>query len=391
MVAFCKNEFEKKLLKSLRNIEDFRVDTHKVKYPLEEVLFLTLIGLTKGYVTFKDLHTWMKFNNTNSILNKLLNKEKIAIPSISTLNRILINVDNNELEKVFREYFLDYSENKNIAIDGKFLRGSDINGQYVQSGHKSILNIFDKDTKIVVGHKFLDQDKQSEIPAFKELLKENFFSDDSQIFSFDALLTQVEILNDINQQGKKYIAKVKGNQPKFQEQVEEMIALYSVPTDLYLSDKLSMENNNLVDRKVEIFQSKNTNIAIFSNKFDNIQTLIKVTKNTYNPKTKKEVSTVEYLVANFKTTAEDFHNKILEHWRVETYHYHLDMLTKEDSHIAYVNPFSISILRSFAINLYQLYLNEHKGKKLGKAKVSMAEIKRHCHHSDEFVSELFEI
>ena len=61
------------------------------------------------------------------------------------------------------------------------------------------------------------------------------------------------------------------------------------------------------------------------------------------------------------------------------------MLTKEDDHIAYVNPFSMSILRSFAINLYQLYLNAHKGEKIMKSKVTMAEIKRTCLYRAIFV------
>jgi len=81
----------------------------------------------------------------------------------------------------------------------------------------------------------------------------------------------------------------------------------------------------------------------------------------------------------------------LQHWDIETYHYHLDMLTKEDNHITYVNPFSMSILRSFTINFYQLYFNAHKGEKIMKSKVTMAEIKRTCHHLDDFTSEIFEI
>lgn len=57
-------------------------------------------------------------------------------------------------------------------------------------------------------------------------------------------------------------------------------------------------------------------------------------------------------------------DKILQHWRVETYHYHLDNLMNEDNHIAYVNPFSISILRSFAVNLYQIFHNKHQDEKV---------------------------
>ena len=76
---------------------------------------------------------------------------------------------------------------ENIAIDGKWLRGSDINAQYTQEKHKAILNILDKDIKIVFAHKFLDKNKSSEITALKEVLSDNdIFSDDPQIFSFDA-------------------------------------------------------------------------------------------------------------------------------------------------------------------------------------------------------------
>ena len=96
-------------------------------------------------------------------------------------------------------------------------------------------------------------------------------------------------------------------------------------------------------------------------------------------------------MANFKTTAKSFHDTILHHWRVETNHYHLDMLTKEDDHRSYVNPFSVSILRSFAVNFYQLYFNANKEKKIMKAKVTMAEIKRTCQHLDDFTSDIFEV
>ena len=87
---------------------------------------------------------------------------------------------------------------------------------------------------------------------------------------------------------------------------------------------------------------------------------------------------------------------ILQHWRVETYHYHLDMLTKEDSHIAYINPFSIAILRSFAINLYQLFFNNHDGEKIivdgvqTKKPLTMARTKRYCENSDQFTLDLLE-
>ena len=62
----------------------------------------------------------------------------------------------------------------------------------------------------------------------------------------------------------------------------------------------------------------------------------------------------------------------------------------EDEHIAYKEPYSIAILRSFALNLFQIYHNENKGKKLPTGDVNMAEIKRTCKYNDLFTSNLFE-
>jgi hypothetical protein len=83
---------------------------------------MSLFGLLKGNLTFVDLHYWMQFNERNEIFQKLFEKEKIKTPSYSTLQHLLMNVDNNELEKVFRKHFEPYVNLDNIAIDGKLAK-----------------------------------------------------------------------------------------------------------------------------------------------------------------------------------------------------------------------------------------------------------------------------
>ena len=264
---------------------------------------------------------------------------------------------------------------------------------FLQEKHKAILNILDKDIKIVFAHKFLDKNKSSEITALKEVLSDNdIFSDEKQIFSFDALLTQSEILNTIDEQDNRYIAKLKDNQKHLKEKAIETIEEFSESTDIVDDeDSYITENNKRVSRKVEVFQNKSADLVMYHENFNNIQSLIKVTKTLTSPITGEVAVTSQYLMANFKTTAKEFHQKILQHWRVETYHYHLDMLTEEDDHIAHKEPFSIAILRSFTINLYQLFLNANKDKKvLPTGKTIMADIKRNCHYRDDFTAELFE-
>jgi predicted transposase YbfD/YdcC len=380
------------LLKQFEKIDDFRIDKHKIKYPLHEVLFMALFALLQGNMNYDDIHSWIAANANGKIFKRLFKKRKVGVPSVSTLHHLLVNVDNNSLELIFREYFKRYSTYDNVAVDGKWLNGSDIDGQYLHLSHKSILNILDKDKKIVVGHKMLGVDKKSEIPAATEILKDGSFFKEGQIFSFDALMTQIEILNTINDQKSKYIAKVKGNQKSLKNDLIDTVNSFSEPTDIYKGEYYKIEGNKEIKRTVDIYQDSSCDIVIYNSDFKNIQTIIRVTKESIDLKSNTSKTTVEYLIANFKTTAKEFYTKILQHWRIETYHYHLDTLTLEDDHIAYINPFSISILRSFTINLYQLFLNANKDTKiLGNKKISMARIKKNSMLDMEFVSNLFEI
>ena len=291
---------KKELIEALKTIPDYRVDTGKIEYPLHEVLFMTLFALLKGNTTFKDIFSWMIFNESNQILKDIFEKEKINIPSKTTYHRLLVNTDNNALESVFREFFFPFTTQKNIAIDGKWLRGSDINGQYTQERHKAILNILDKDIKIVFAHKFLNKDKSSEITALKEILNDNIFSDEKQIFSFDALLTQSDILNTIDEQGNRYIAKLKDNQKKLKEKAIETIKSFEEPSDIVDDENSYLsENNKRVSRKIEVFQNKSANLVMHHDNFKNIESLIKVTKTLTSPVTGEITVSSQYLMANF--------------------------------------------------------------------------------------------
>ena len=62
-----------------------------------------------------------------------------------------------------------------------------------------------------------------------------------------------------------------------------------------------------------------------------------------------------------------------------------------------IRYFCISILRSFAVNLYQLFFNKYKGEKIivegvqTKKPLTMARTKRYCENSDIFISDIFEL
>ena len=59
----------------------------------------------------------------------------------------------------------------------------------------------------------------------------------------------------------------------------------------------------------DIILTKNIERGLGFLNFDNIQTLIKVNKTLTDQKTDKQTFYSEYLIANFRTTAEDFYNR----------------------------------------------------------------------------------
>jgi len=344
-------------------------------------------------------HIWIEANRKNKLLLKLFNKKELDIPSVSTLHHIIINIDNNELERVFRDFFDKHVTKKNIAVDGKWLNGSGVSGQYINEDKKIMFNIIDKDTKLSIGHKLIGKDKKSEIAVFQELLDNKEFFSSGQVFSFDALTTQARILYSINNDGNCYIAYVKKNQKNLLKKVISTIETFDFPTEVCENkdDEYTIEGNNKIQRRVEIYQSKSCDIVMYDEKFKNIQTIIKTTKTIINAKTGETTVTISHMIANYKESALEFKTRILQHWIVETHHFFLDTMMDEDDHNAYKNPFGISILRSFALNLYQLFFNEQKGEKIivdgfqKKSKLTMAKLKHYCSEHDELVSELFEV
>jgi len=162
------------------------------------------------------------------------------------------------------------------------------------------LNILDKDKKIVFAHKFIAKNKENEITALKQVFDEDdLFSDEGQIFSFDAIQTQTQILNHINNKKDKYIARVKNNQKGLKQKVIETIEIYKKPIDSYSFEDMQLScGKKYVKREVEIFYNPSINIAMYDKNFDNIQTLIRVNKTLTDPKTGKKTFYSEYLIAN---------------------------------------------------------------------------------------------
>lgn len=165
-------------------------------------------------------------------------------------------------------------------------------------------------------------------------------------------LNKIDKIND-----NKYYSKLKANQKKlFKKAI--YISSINKPTDSYISN-LKQEGKVLVKREVSTFTNDS---CFYHNGITHIKTIIKIDKTIYKTNKKngeiKEILTTSFAIANFKDDAKFFHNLQLKHWKVETMHFHKDKSLYEDLHTANINPMSMTILRSFVINI--LHLNKVK-------------------------------
>jgi hypothetical protein len=365
------------ILESIAKLPDYRRVEKKIEYAHRDIIFGVMCSMFVGNKNMIQMHEWIEVNYNEPYFKKLINKEDqdLKVPSYPTVRRMIINIDSNKMEEIFRDYFIPRAEidkDSQIASDGKMMNGSGREGKYDVKRNSGMLNMVDTTSKIILAHRAI-RAKESEIPAFQEMLKIKF-SDEPFLHTFDAMNTQESSLNAVHNDGKRYLAKVKGNQGNLQKQaIKTFEEEYKKENNsiLTIKDKsTSIEGNKWVRRETYILSSQSCNLIMYNKKFNHVKTIIKQVKYTDDGSGKEKIKE-NYLIANFDETPAYFQKSIKDHWICETYHYHKDMLTCEDDSKLSINPFGLSILMSFVINTIQLYLNDNKpiNKKLKMSKV----------------------
>ena len=271
------------LLKHLETLPDYRRIEDKIIYQQRDVLFGVLCSMFLDNKDMTEMHDWIEINFNSRSFKELLGREneELKIPSYPTMRRMIINVNSNKMEEIFRAYFIpraELKENAQIAVDGKVMNGSGRKGQYSKKRNDGMLNVVDTSSRIIIAHKEIGS-KKSEIPSFQEILKMKF-SDKPFLYTFDALNTQENGLNLIHKGGDRYLAKVKGNQKNLREQIintfedeyqrEENNILY------FKDEKESIEGNKWVKRETFVLTTNSCNTLIFNPKFSHVKSIIKL-------------------------------------------------------------------------------------------------------------------
>jgi histidyl-tRNA synthetase len=156
------------LLNYLAEIPDHR-DKYGRKFALNYILFFAILSILSVGETYKDIFVFI--NEHFDLLKQIFNLKWKKPPVRSTIWKIITKLDFASLENVFKKMNLsELPKTGNfICVDGKTLRGSASKIKKIKALRSfEVFNIIDQ---IVLAHIPLTNDKDHEIPAFKEFLE----------------------------------------------------------------------------------------------------------------------------------------------------------------------------------------------------------------------------
>lgn len=310
------------LIGCLSVIKDPRIDRTK-RHPLVSVLFIGICAVLCG------AETWEQMEDFGEEREKWLRQYvelPHGIPSHDTFGRVFAQIDS----KAFQESFLSWVKLVNlkkpreiISIDGKTLRRSHDRGKGKEALH--LVSAWACANHLVLGQVKTD-DKSNEITAIPELLK--LLDLCGSIVTVDAMGTQKEIAEEIQDKKADYVMALKGNHQLLHDEVKK----YWEDPQLPESEYQAFETADKGHGRIEIRRYKISDHLQWlepKTKWKGLQTIGMVE----SERMIGEQKTIErrYYLSSLKADAKEFARAVREHWSIENQlHWSLDVSFRED-------------------------------------------------------------
>jgi len=322
-------------------LEDPRIDRHK-KYPLCEIVFLVLYSAILGVESWRGIEL-IGHERINFLRNFF--EFSNGIPSHQTIGRVFSILKPKSFEGFFIKWTsIIYGENqgKQIAIDGKTVRGSGDKANGIEAIH--LLNACAVDCGVTLGQMEVGA-KTNEIKLVPEML--DALEIKGSMISVDALNTQKDIAQKIIKGGADYTLALKGNHKILNNKVE----------NLFLSSELSAVNHWEEFEKLHGRETHRIYDVLSVDKYNLDETLDwKGLKGvgmvqTKNLKSEKPAEIRYYLLSYRDVNL--FAKSARGHWGVESLHWSLDVTFNEDASTKRKDfaPRNYSLIRKFALNI----------------------------------------
>jgi DDE_Tnp_1-associated len=176
------------LIEQLRQVKDFRTKDGQ-RHKLWLVLLFVIMGTMSGYVGYRAWGDFVKRHRR--VLIDKFGIEKHGVPSYSTIRRILMGVDFENLAITFNQWAQNYvhvETSEWLGIDGKSIKGTVQDYKNEFQNFVSIVSVFAQNKGLVLGLDKLENKKGSEINTVQNLIVA--LDIEGAVFSLDALHCQ---------------------------------------------------------------------------------------------------------------------------------------------------------------------------------------------------------
>jgi predicted transposase YbfD/YdcC len=334
------------LISYLKQVKDWR-DRSGQRHPLWWILLIVILGLMVGCLSYRDLSAFAENNHYHLI--RLAKNPHLKVPSYSTIRRIMMGIENDNLIPIFNQWATQLSSKEEspdwIAIDGKSIKSTLTDYYGNKQNFASIVSWFSQENGLVLALKKLENKKTSEIHCVRDMVENTALS--NQVLTLDAVHCQKETIKTINRSHNDYVIAVKKNQPKLYNSLEE-IAHNQIS---YQEDiRTETSHGRQVTRTVSVFRIPETLQEVWVNS----QCFIKVERK--GTRKNKPYHQIVYYLSSCYQTAQNFSQKIQGHWNIENQlHWVKDVIFKEDisPQRAKIPAVNFSILKTICLNLFR--------------------------------------
>ena len=162
---------------------------HGCRHPLWLVLLIIIMGMMSGYWGYRQLGRFVERHRRELI--KRLQIPKARVPSYSTIRRVMLDLDYEKLQEVFKQWSKQYSlipSSEWISLDGKSLKNTVSNYDNAQQNFINCVSAFSHQRGLVLGVKMMENKSESEINVVRDLIE--LLDLTGVVFTFDALHCQ---------------------------------------------------------------------------------------------------------------------------------------------------------------------------------------------------------
>lgn len=335
----------------------------KVRHKLIDILFIAVAATIANASDWQDIEIFAI--KREAWFRKFLELPN-GIPSHDTFERTFRWIDPKQFEKCFVHWVREIAllaDRSIVAIDGKTMRGAFDTDDKKSPIH--IVSAWASENGMVLGQVKTDE-KSNEITAIPELL--DLISVKNCIVTIDAMGTQTKIAEKIVENKADYVLAVKGNQETLHNDIKDFFEDAEKTNFDGLDVKSSMTTNKdhgrIEIRKYYLVE----NIDWLSMK-DNWKGLKSIGMSIRECEIKGN-RTVEkrYFISSLKDSVEEFGTAVRKHWGIESTHWLLDVVFKEDTRRVRKDnaPQNLAMLKRMALNILKKDTTEPKYSLKGK-------------------------